>query len=169
MTTRYSFLFTLMVIACLTALAQTTMCTTRQGDTTIITIEQPLRYLLLPIEEAAGEARVLLDTQQKDDTWMDIRLARKKTDYYVPFALGKERSVTIRVLGLPHDALTLKDGQLALTDHWNPINTDYYRPVYHHTPSYGWMNDANGMVYKDGEYHLYYQYNPYGSIWGNKK
>ena len=167
MTTRYSFLFTLMVIACLTALAQTTMCTTRQGDTTIITIEQPLRYLLLPIEEAAGEARVLLDTQQKDDTWMDIRLARKKTDYYVPFALGKERSVTIRVLGLPHDALTLKDGQLALTDHWNPINTDYYRPVYHHTPSYGWMNDANGMVYKDGEYHLYYQYNPYGSIWGN--
>lgn len=167
MTTRYSFLFTLMVIACLTALAQTTMCTTRQGDTTIITIEQPLRYLLLPIEEAAGEARVLLDTQQKDDTWMDIRLARKKTDYYVPFALRKERSVTVRVLGLPHDALTLKDGQLALTDHWNPINTDYYRPVYHHTPSYGWMNDANGMVYKDGEYHLYYQYNPYGSIWGN--
>ena len=167
MTTRYSFLFTLMVIACLTALAQTTMCTTRQGDTTIITIEQPLRYLLLPIEEAAGEARVLLDTQYKDDTWMDIRLARKKTDYYVPFALGKERSVTVRVLGLPHDALTLKDGQLALTDHWNPINTDYYRPVYHHTPSYGWMNDANGMVYKDGEYHLYYQYNPYGSIWGN--
>ena len=76
MTTRYSFLFTLMVIACLTALAQTTMCTTRQGDTTIITIEQPLRYLLLPIEESAGEARVLLDTQQKDDTWMDIRLAR---------------------------------------------------------------------------------------------
>lgn len=46
-------------------------------------------------------------------------------------------------------------------------NTGYYRPIYHHTPSYGWMNDANGMVYKDGVCHLYFQYNPYGSKWGN--
>ena len=37
----------------------------------------------------------------------------------------------------------------------------------HHTPSYGWMNDPVGMFYKDGVYHLCYQYNPYGSMWGN--
>ena len=42
-----------------------------------------------------------------------------------------------------------------------------FRPVYHHTPVYGWMNDPNGMFYKDGVYHLYFQYNPYGSVWGN--
>ena len=42
-----------------------------------------------------------------------------------------------------------------------------YRPLYHHTPKRGWMNDPNGMFYKDGVWHLFYQYNPYGSMWGN--
>lgn len=46
-------------------------------------------------------------------------------------------------------------------------NKETFRPVYHHTPAYGWMNDPNGMFYKDGVYHLFFQYNPYGSVWGN--
>ena len=47
------------------------------------------------------------------------------------------------------------------------ISVEKFRPSYHHTPAYGWMNDPNGMFYKDGVYHLYFQYNPYGSMWGN--
>ncbi|MGP9582536.1 MULTISPECIES: GH32 C-terminal domain-containing protein [unclassified Brachybacterium] len=41
------------------------------------------------------------------------------------------------------------------------------RPGYHYTPERNWMNDPNGMVFHDGLYHLYYQYNPEGSVWGN--
>lgn len=52
-----------------------------------------------------------------------------------------------------------------------PVNTssynEQYRPQIHFTPAQNWMNDPNGMVYYDGTYHLFYQYNPRGNEWGN--
>ncbi len=44
---------------------------------------------------------------------------------------------------------------------------EQYRPLIHYTPAANWINDPNGMVYADGIYHLFYQYNPYGNDWGN--
>lgn len=140
---------------------------TRAGDTTIVRITQPAKYLLLPVEEEKDEAKVLLDTGSPLDTWMDVRLARDKVDYYVPFALGTSVPATVRILHLDNNALALKEGALRLADEWEATNTDFYRPAYHFTPAYGWMNDPNGMFYKDGVYHLCFQYNPYGSKWGN--
>lgn len=46
------------------------------------------------------------------------------------------------------------------------IYDELYRPQYHFTPEINWMNDPNGLVYYDGEYHLFYQYNPFGNEWG---
>lgn len=162
----------MLMAACLMLMASATtsafaqkMNIEHKGDTTIIKVENPTKYLLLPIQEEKDEAQVLLDTGSKDDTWMDVRLAQNGSDYYVPFALGKGKTATVKILGLKKDALALN--LLKLSDTFDTTNTDYYRPSYHFTPLYGWMNDPNGMVYKDGEYHLYFQYNPYGSKWGN--
>lgn len=162
----------MMKAACLMLMASATtsafaqkMNIEHKGDTTIIKVENPTKYLLLPIQEEKDEAQVLLDTGSKDDTWMDVRLAQNGSDYYVPFALGKGKTATVKILGLKKDALALN--LLKLSNTFDTTNTDYYRPSYHFTPLYGWMNDPNGMVYKDGEYHLYFQYNPYGSKWGN--
>ena len=162
----------MMKAACLMLMASATtsafaqkMNIEHKGDTTIIKVENPTKYLLLPIQEEKDEAQVLLDTGSKDDTWMDVRLAQNGSDYFVPFALGKGKTATVKILGLKKDALALN--LLKLSDTFDTTNTDYYRPSYHFTPLYGWMNDPNGMVYKDGEYHLYFQYNPYGSKWGN--
>lgn len=44
---------------------------------------------------------------------------------------------------------------------------EQYRPQVHYTPASNWTNDPNGLVYVDGVYHLFYQYNPAGPDWGN--
>ena len=44
--------------------------------------------------------------------------------------------------------------------------TETYRPQYHYTPRINWMNDPNGLVYYEGQYHLFHQYNPFGNQWG---
>ena len=138
-----------------------------QGDTlTIVHITNPSKYLILPIQESCNEGKVKLDTGSPADMAMDVRLAVDSVEYYVPFALpqgAKEATVTIGRVA----ANAVCWDNISLADTFDTSNTDYYRPEYHHTPLYGWMNDANGLVYKDGEYHLYFQYNPYGSKWGN--
>jgi fructan beta-fructosidase len=48
-----------------------------------------------------------------------------------------------------------------------PPYAERYRPQYHFSPAAHWMNDPNGMVHHDGEYHLFYQHNPFGATWGH--
>lgn len=137
-----------------------------QGDTlTTVYVKAPGKYLLLPIQESSGEGKVKLETGSPADMAMDIRLAVDSIEYYVPFELPQGGKATVSIRKVAADAVCWE--HIQLTDTFDTSNTDYYRPVYHHTPLYGWMNDPNGMVYKDGEYHLYFQYNPYGSKWGN--
>lgn len=134
-------------------------------NTAIISIDKPTKYILLPIEEKANETKVCLLDEETGEVDMDIRLARNKVDYCVPFELPQDKNVTLRISNIDKECVTWKE--IALSDTFNTDNVEPFRPVYHFTPSFGWMNDPNGMVYKDGVYHLFYQYNPYGSMWGN--
>lgn len=44
--------------------------------------------------------------------------------------------------------------------------SEQYRPSLHMTPESGWMNDPNGLVYFNGQYHQFYQYYPHDTVWG---
>ncbi len=158
-------IFALALLGSISSVSAQTMDVTTKGDTTVITITNPTKYLILPVEEDMSQKQVKLDKGLPTDTWMDVRLAEKTVDYNVPFELGDGKQAVVKIVGLKSGDIAVS--RMKLSNEWSVVNTDYYRPVYHHTPSYGWMNDANGMFYKDGVWNLYYQYNPYGSKWGN--
>ncbi|HQE84818.1 MAG TPA: glycoside hydrolase family 32 protein, partial [Candidatus Hydrogenedentes bacterium] len=48
-----------------------------------------------------------------------------------------------------------------------PMREDSHRTRYHFQPLKHWMNDPNGLIQWQGEYHLFYQHNPGGALWGN--
>ena len=138
------------------------------SEQNIVSLDVTEDYLLLPIQDDAPEGKICIvkDNEQKG-TLMNVRLARERVDSYVPFELSayKGQHISIDIQGVPANALCWKE--LKMSDSFDMTNKEMLRPVYHHTPVYGWMNDPNGMFYKDGVYHLYFQYNPYGSVWGN--
>ena len=158
-------IFALALLGSISSVSAQTMDVTTKGDTTVITITNPTKYLILPVEEDMSQKQVKLDKGLPTDTWIDVRLAETTVDYNVPFELGNGKQAVVKIVGLKSGDIAVS--RMKLSNEWSVVNTDYYRPVYHHTPSYGWMNDANGMFYKDGVWNLYYQYNPYGSKWGN--
>lgn len=127
------------------------------------------KYLLLPVQENApeGKVNIVVNNELQLGQNINVRLAREKVDYYVPLDLSayQGKTISLDVTGMPSSSLCWKE--IKLSDTFDSSNRETYRPVYHHTPMYGWMNDPNGMFYKDGVYHLYFQYNPYGSMWGN--
>ena len=133
------------------------------------------RYLLLPVQESSEDAAVNVLADGRLDRTIYVRLAKSKVDYFVPLDLAPYRGkrVVLNVV-TSQGRSTVREVKedacwrdLALADTFNTSNREKYRPLYHHTPLYGWMNDPNGMFYKDGEWHLYYQANPYGSKWQN--
>ena len=138
------------------------------NEQNIVFVKGAKKYLLLPVQDNAPESKVciVVDNRQQGVV-ANVRLARDQVDYYIPFDLsayeGKDISVDIQ--GMPESSLCWE--KMSLSDTFDMTNREKFRPVYHHTPAYGWMNDPNGMFYKDGVYHLYFQHNPYGSTWGN--
>ena len=132
------------------------------------------KYVLLPVEEDENNAhiRVIKDNQVVKE--LNCKLAINKTDYSVPLDISEYGGDVLldiqftgdkRSIGLINDFACWKD--IKLSSVFDTKNREKFRPIYHHTPAYGWMNDHNGMFYKDGVWHLYYQYNPYGSQWEN--
>ena len=139
-------------------------------------IQQKDKCLLLPVQESAEMSNIKVIAGNKQMKSLNVRLAMNKVDYYVPLYLDEFNEEKTLALDIHVNGNYRNDGGISTFTCWKNIKTaesfdttnhEQYRPLYHHTPAYGWMNDPNGMFFKDGVWHLYFQHNPYGSQWEN--
>ena len=137
----------------------------------IIKVDTQKKYLLLPVEEKEENSHIRVIKDNQLVATFNCRLAVDKVDYFVPFEVENGQVLDISFPGNPRSTGAMNDfacwKKITYSDTFDTKNVEKYRPAYHHTPVYGWMNDPNGMSYKDGVWHLCFQYNPYGSQWEN--
>ena len=104
------------------------------NEQNIISMTVSENYLLLPVQEDAPESKiaVIINNEQKG-AWMNVRLARERVDYYVPFVLSayNGQQISIDVQGLPESSLCWKE--LKMSDSFDMTNKEKFRPVYHHS------------------------------------
>ncbi len=129
------------------------------------------KYLNLPVKNGAKKRYIHLTVDGKVVREFDIELAHDDPDFWVFLEIGafKSKTATLRVdkydpAGTKgFDSIYQADTYIGEED----VYREKLRPQLHFTSKRGWNNDSNGMVYYDGEYHLFYQHNPFGWNWGN--
>lgn len=128
------------------------------------------RYLHIPIKNGAAKRVVTLLVDGQVVVRNDIELAAGAPDWWAPMDVSQWRGklLTLQVDRLPEDSTAL-----AAIEHSDsikggaPLYREPLRGQFHFSPQRGWNNDPNGLVFFGGEYHLFFQHNPYGWSWGN--
>jgi fructan beta-fructosidase len=140
------------------------------------------QYLHLPVKTGAPLRRVQLVVRLTRDGGagrtvvedeivreFDIELADGQPDYwaFADVSAFRGQRLLVRTV-LPADSKALESLKLAddVPDA-EKLYREKHRPLFHFTSRFGWLNDPNGLVYHDGEWHLFYQHNPFGVNWGN--
>ena len=121
------------------------------------------QYLWLPVKRTNPVVKLHFYAANRKLQEMDIALGYDHAEYYAPMDVHRFIGQDIEVSG------DIPDEHLKNLACYNDIpDTDYaFRPLLHFTAYTGWINDPNGLVFDDGIYHLFFQWNPYGTEWGN--
>jgi len=128
------------------------------------------KYLNLPVKNGAAKRRMSLRIDGQIVREFEIELAEAVPDFWVflDVSMFRGRSATLRVASVGQHAGVLQAVVLSDTIQGaEDLYQEKHRPQFHFSSRRGWNNDSNGLVFYQGQYHLYYQHNPYGWNWGN--
>lgn len=124
-------------------------------------------YLNIPIQSSVKRQRINFKIDGKQHTYNDIELANNKIDYWTFVDVSRYKG---KKFSLEFSEQVEGVEKIFQSDRFvgeDSLYKERLRPKVHFTTRRGWSNDPNGLVYYDGEYHLFYQHNPYGIKWGN--
>ncbi len=130
-------------------------------------IEKP--YLQIPVKNGAKMKKVHIYDQGNIVHYFTVEMAEEKGDWfaYLDVRNWKGKRLMFELSDFDHEIdLASRIKQVDQDDN----ELQYQEPQrgkFHFSPKRGWNNDPNGMVYFNGEYHLFFQHNPYGVNWGN--
>ncbi|MCH8044284.1 MAG: DUF4980 domain-containing protein [Planctomycetes bacterium] len=128
------------------------------------------KYLLFPINNSAKACRMKISIDGKVVQDFDINLATSSVDWWAKLDMSKYagKTATVNVDRLPAESRGLALVEASATiRHAQPLYDETLRPQLRFSQMRGWNNDPNGMVYYDGEYHFFWQSNPFGPKWAN--
>ena len=139
-----------------------------ESSTREFKIEQ--RYLNIPIKNGAPKRKVTTLVNGHVEVQNDIELADAKPDWwaFMDVSAWHGKTLKLAVDSLPQGSAALTS--IEQSDSIKGAEQLYREPLrgqFHFSSRRGWNNDPNGLSFFNGEYHLFYQHNPYGVEWGN--
>lgn len=125
------------------------------------------KYLNFPISHKQDRAKMTFQINDVPELSVAIRLAPEEIDYWVFRDVSEFKGKTLKIAYEGDSKGLDKVYQADEITGQDSLYKEKNRPQFHFTTRRGWINDPNGLIYHDGEYHLYYQHNPYEREWEN--